>query len=46
MGGRPGSAEGGCSAGVGGGETGVCAASEHSVQAVPSPVSGPELHVD
>lgn len=44
MGGRPGWGEGACSAGAGGGRAGVCAASEHSVQAALSPGLGPELH--
>lgn len=41
---RPGWVEGACSAGGGG--AGVCAVSEHSVQAVLSPGLGLELHAD
>lgn len=42
MGGRPGWAEGACSADAGGGGAGVCAAPERSGRAALSPGSGPE----
>lgn len=45
MGGRPGWAQGACSAGAEGGGAGVCAAPERFGQAALSPGSGPELHV-